>query len=74
MMVDGTCAGVVALDMETGTLHRIFSRNTILGNVIFLACGNVFLLIIVIQQLVDMAEPISLAPLRIPAPATAAPW
>jgi succinate dehydrogenase (ubiquinone) flavoprotein subunit len=31
IMVDGTCVGVVALDMETGTLHRMFSRNTILG-------------------------------------------
>lgn len=31
MMVDGKCIGVTALDMETGTLHRVFSRNTILG-------------------------------------------
>lgn len=31
MMVDGECVGVTAIDMETGTLHRIFSRNTILG-------------------------------------------
>lgn len=30
-MVDGACVGIVALDMETGTLHRMFSRNTILG-------------------------------------------
>nr|KMM67646.1 succinate dehydrogenase flavoprotein subunit [Coccidioides posadasii RMSCC 3488] len=31
MMIDGTCVGAVALDMETGTLHRLFSRNTILA-------------------------------------------
>ncbi|KAK2788556.1 succinate dehydrogenase flavoprotein subunit [Onygenales sp. PD_12] len=31
MMVDGKCVGVTALDMETGTLHRLFSRNTILA-------------------------------------------
>ena len=31
IMVDGACVGVVALDMETGTLHRMFSRNKILG-------------------------------------------
>ncbi|GAM36168.1 succinate dehydrogenase subunit [Talaromyces pinophilus] len=31
MMVDGECVGVTAIDMETGTLHRIFSRNTILA-------------------------------------------
>ncbi|KAE8553183.1 hypothetical protein EYB25_004564 [Talaromyces marneffei] len=31
MMVDGVCIGVTAIDMETGTLHRIFSRNTILA-------------------------------------------
>lgn len=30
-MVDGACVGVTALDMETGTLHRIFSKDTILG-------------------------------------------
>ncbi|OAX78260.1 succinate dehydrogenase, flavoprotein subunit [Emergomyces africanus] len=31
MMVDGRCVGVTALDMETGTLHRLFSKNTILA-------------------------------------------
>ncbi|PGH27230.1 succinate dehydrogenase, flavoprotein subunit [Polytolypa hystricis UAMH7299] len=31
MMVDGACVGVVAIDMETGTLHRLFSKNTILA-------------------------------------------
>ncbi|WEW56062.1 succinate dehydrogenase flavoprotein subunit [Emydomyces testavorans] len=31
MMVDSTCVGAVALDMETGTLHRLFSKNTILA-------------------------------------------
>ncbi|KAK2748994.1 succinate dehydrogenase flavoprotein subunit [Myotisia sp. PD_48] len=31
MMVDGACVGIVALDMETGTLHRLFARNTILA-------------------------------------------
>lgn len=33
-MVDGVCIGVTAIDMETGTLHRIFSRNTILGSLV----------------------------------------
>ncbi|EEP78985.1 succinate dehydrogenase flavoprotein subunit [Uncinocarpus reesii 1704] len=32
MMADGICVGAVALDMETGTLHRLFSKNTILGS------------------------------------------
>ncbi|KAL1999731.1 hypothetical protein VTN02DRAFT_4095 [Thermoascus thermophilus] len=31
MMVDGACVGVTALDMETGTLHRLFSKDTILA-------------------------------------------
>ncbi|ETI24431.1 succinate dehydrogenase, flavoprotein subunit [Cladophialophora carrionii CBS 160.54] len=31
MMEGGACIGLTALDMETGTLHRVFARNTILA-------------------------------------------
>lgn len=31
LMVDGRCIGVTALNMEDGTLHRLFARNTILA-------------------------------------------
>ncbi len=31
MMDGGECVGLTALDMETGTLHRVFARNTILA-------------------------------------------
>ena len=31
IMQEGDCVGVTALDMETGTLHRVFARNTILA-------------------------------------------
>jgi succinate dehydrogenase (ubiquinone) flavoprotein subunit len=31
MMQDGKCVGVTAMNMEDGTLHRLFARNTILA-------------------------------------------
>ncbi|KAF1344304.1 FAD binding domain-containing protein [Delphinella strobiligena] len=31
LMVDGECVGVLCLNMEDGTLHRIFAKNTILS-------------------------------------------
>jgi succinate dehydrogenase (ubiquinone) flavoprotein subunit len=31
IMVDGRCLGVTALNMEDGTLHRLFARNTVLA-------------------------------------------
>ena len=31
MMQDNKCIGVTAMDMETGTLHRVFARNTLLA-------------------------------------------
>jgi succinate dehydrogenase (ubiquinone) flavoprotein subunit len=31
MMQDKKCIGITAMDMETGTLHRLFARNTILA-------------------------------------------
>lgn len=31
MMVDGKCVGVTALNMEDGTCHRMFARNTVLA-------------------------------------------
>lgn len=31
LMVDGRCIGVTALNMEDGTLHRLFAKNTIIA-------------------------------------------
>jgi succinate dehydrogenase (ubiquinone) flavoprotein subunit len=31
MMQDNKCIGITAMDMETGTLHRVFARNTMLA-------------------------------------------
>lgn len=31
MMVDGKCVGVTAMNMEDGTCHRVFARNTVLA-------------------------------------------
>lgn len=31
MMVEGKCVGVVSLNMEDGTCHRMFARNTVLA-------------------------------------------
>lgn len=31
LMVDGACVGVLCMSMEDGTLHRVFSRNTVLA-------------------------------------------
>ncbi|KAK4981647.1 hypothetical protein LTR66_009820 [Elasticomyces elasticus] len=31
LMVDGACVGVICLNMEDGTLHRMFARNTVLA-------------------------------------------
>ena len=31
IMQDGKCIGITAMDMETGTLHRVFARNTLLA-------------------------------------------
>ncbi len=31
LMVDGSCVGVLALNMEDGTLHRIFAKNTVVA-------------------------------------------
>jgi succinate dehydrogenase (ubiquinone) flavoprotein subunit len=32
MMQDSKCIGITAMDMETGSLHRVFSRNTLLAS------------------------------------------
>jgi succinate dehydrogenase (ubiquinone) flavoprotein subunit len=32
MMQDSNCIGITALDMETGSLHRVFARNTLLAS------------------------------------------
>jgi succinate dehydrogenase (ubiquinone) flavoprotein subunit len=31
MMQDGKCVGITALNMEDGTCHRMFARNTVLA-------------------------------------------
>lgn len=31
MMVDGRCVGITAMNMEDGTVHRMFARNTVLA-------------------------------------------
>ncbi|KAF2749216.1 putative succinate dehydrogenase [Sporormia fimetaria CBS 119925] len=31
MMVDGKCVGITAMNMEDGTVHRMFARNTVLA-------------------------------------------
>lgn len=31
MMVDGKCVGITAMNMEDGTCHRMFAKNTVLA-------------------------------------------
>lgn len=31
MMSDGKCVGITAMDLESGTCHRMFARNTVLA-------------------------------------------
>lgn len=46
-MEDGECRGVIALNMEDGTIHRIHAKNTVL------ATGYVRLLIKKCKLIID---------------------
>lgn len=71
MMVDRKCVGITALNMEDGTCHRMFARNTVLatgGELKVTPSGHRLI------KIQDTAEHTSPPQVRIPPQGMATPW
>lgn len=80
-MCQGTCQGVIALNMEDGTLHRFRAASTILATGVHACCASIFnskyamtSLSFIYSPFRAMVGPTFLRPLLIHAQETAMRW